>query len=391
MKISKILLFTVASFVFYACSTEKKSQTFNIFGAKISASEVVGTSRFEDVGIRYYTSVIPNLSEDTTTYLWRMGTVRVSSNYYPNGTYPLFSLSSREHPLGFPLLDTIDREYYLSYGHQILELKNPSLLNEVKYKELLKIMRTKSVKDFRTALFGEYAEYRESFINSRYFINDQIISDSIVKKVLNETKINLSVSTSIDQIVSDAIAADSASSRSSDSAKLSALIKRVLNKQTALHGFYRSVNFRHQYVDIANEIISSKNEKEIDTTNLFGKNLRFYIESKNNALNTFMAAFKFSGQFNSQTAVYDSIKAAIQAQFHFADSQAASVAAAVSHQYVKSINESFSNSFSKLWIIVFGTEQLMDKLVFKGQTPRQSLNNKRKEDIGLETPYYPRN
>lgn len=390
MKFAKRSILPVMVCFLMACTGSKKGQVFYVFNAQIHASDVVGTSSFDDVGVKYHTTVIPDLSDDSTTYLWRLGTVRINSIKYKNGTYPLFNLSSRDADSGFPLLDLIDKTFYLAYGHQIIENKYPTISSNEDYKGLMKILREGTPLEFRKALHYDekYQKFKDLFLTSRFFINDQLISDTVVKRILSQTNIDLSVSTSIDQIISNAVKTSNSNDKPGDSVKLSALIKKVFNQHTGLHGFYRSASFRPEYVDVINEIVTGKMESDMSQTDLFERNLKFYINSKNNALNTFMAAFKFSGHFGSERATYDSINAALKAQFHFGDSQAASVAAAISHQYVKDINETFSNSFNKLWIIGFGTDQLMDQLIFKGQKPHKTLSSKEREKLPDEVPYY---
>ena len=94
---------------------------FEIFGTKIKPKEITGGHEFNDLGVKQTTDVISSLTDDTLTYLWRLGTLRLKVHDYTAGFQSLFDLSYSNSNEGYPILDEIDFAYYVNWGFTISE------------------------------------------------------------------------------------------------------------------------------------------------------------------------------------------------------------------------------------------------------------------------------
>ena len=60
-------------------------QKFKIFNTEISAKDITGSKSFNDLGVYFNTDIINNLTDDISTFLWRLGSIRLDANNFKKG------------------------------------------------------------------------------------------------------------------------------------------------------------------------------------------------------------------------------------------------------------------------------------------------------------------
>jgi hypothetical protein len=365
------------------------SEYLDIFGIKLKAQDISGNKSFNDLGLQNATTTFHNLTDDTATYLWRLGTLRLNKYNFQAGTIPLFDLSTNYHKEGYPLLDEIDFQFYKEKGFQIIELQNPRLNKDsLEYKNFKEgFYNLKSSEEMRHYLWdtAHYWTFRQLLMRSKYFINEQpIIFNQTVKEKFT-ANINLTLKADIKNLVKVSFAY-----RDSSQAKINlvtnALLERAMTRVFNIKGYYITAKFNQAYIDeiryfIQDNPLDNKFKNGIDQ---FKVNLDQYLNDTDTStlgLNTAVFAFRFRGKNTITKTEVDSITADISAVFHLDPTSALSLSTSVKIAFTKHLNSYFSNEFSKVWIIKFGTDDVLEKLKYYGKNRPHRLKN--------EKPYYP--
>lgn len=354
----KILILTFSLCILCVYQSEAQKETFKFFKAKLRPQQILGINKFNDVGFIYYTTPILNyLTDDTATYIFRLGSVRLDERQFEKGTFNLFNLSYSQG-IDYPLLDKIDFEYYKRFGFTKMELDSTALLSNDGYKKFKKsITEAKTDAEAKKVLWQDANfYYRNKLMKTRFFINSQPIQEN--KKIRKHFSANLSVSFKADvKKLLKGIGDLSAK------AQVETYIDNVVSSEFNVTGYYTSVVFQEEYV---NEILSSLENTHIsEVTNKqdeFSVSLKRYIDMHGVALNTGILLFQFKGLNHSSKLITDSIATSLQGSFNLPALQVASITAMVNIAWAKQVSETFSNDFSKVWIIRFGTHYRLDSL-----------------------------
>jgi hypothetical protein len=375
----KIFL-VVAIFLCVYTSSFPQSEHFRIFGIKLKARDIVGQKNFNEMDLKYFTKVINGLTEDSATYFWRLGRIRVNYKKYRDGTFNLFNLSNSHHPEGYPMLDSIDFTYYREWGFQILESRYPILKNDARYNQFRDSLSNAalSLLTRRAILWNDrYSDMRDKMLMTRFFVNSQVIS--LNRKILR--KIGASINANVKSDINDLLKIgskleDTVTHKKVDSLQLAVYLNHVLDKTVDLRGNYITAGFQSSYLNelstIINGVDSSDSIVNADA-NEFNRNLHDYIHGDGAswyATNTALFAFKFSGSIDKINNIRDSIASTLSALFNIASKQAASLAVTASLVYTKQVTETFKNQFSKIWVIKFGSDQKFEELHFYNRPKR---------------------
>ena len=345
-------------------SSNAQRQKFNIFGTSIKAKDITGVNSFNDLGVYNFTSVINNLTDDTDTYLWRLGSIRLDSKNFRKGTIPLFDLAYANHKEGYDILDLIDLEYYKDWGFTILETKDTSIVHKKGYKEFKKnILNETNTNNFRSYLWDDDNRYfRNILFKTKYVENIQQVSNKFTKNYSNNLTINLNIDLdSLKQF---------AKSNKIDSVKFDSFskFKKALDRTLELKGIFISVTFNYRYIDYINEHFKKLDSLRED--NEFNEHFNDYLKSKKAnirnqtpALNSALFAFRFDGDFDKTIIDTTYIRAHLGAGFSV--KEITNINTYIKDEYKKQINDHLTNSFSKVWIIGFGTDAILEDLKFK--------------------------
>ena len=369
------LLFLVLFPLFILLSCSQRNQRFRIFGTSLRAVDITGSKEFSGLGLRYYTTIISDLTDDTTSYMWRLGSVRLNVKDYTQGTMSLFDLSTANHTGGYPMLDKIDMTFYQERGFQLLESKDPSLMTKTEYVTFKKNICNESVSpSSRRQYMWQDAnrEYRERLLLTRYFVNIQPISleQKLVKKVVKD--ISAGLKSDVNSLMGIAHALkDSASQQPVDTLGLRFYFLKNVDRTLSLKGNYITVVFQDQYAKRVKYELSRTpaSDQMIAADNEFNNNLKGYMAADTVALNSALFAFKLSGGLDRTIISVDSIKSDLKTLFNIGSKQAASLALTASFMFSKRIEETFKNQFAKVWVFKFGTDALMDELAFSNTKP----------------------
>lgn len=352
----------------------QRREYFRIFGVKIRAKDIVGIKKFNDIGIKYPSKVIKELTEDSSTYLWRLGSFMLDYKDYRYGTLDLFNLSYENHGGGYPLLDSIDFTYYREWGFQILENKNPTILNDTLYRAFKDSISSANILLARRRQIlwsDQYKYFRERLLLTRFFTNTQIIA--LNKKIIRKlsASLNANAKTNISDLLRlSSSLIDTVTNKKVDSIQLGIFFNRAFNRSLTLNGNYITVVFQNEYLNKLSSIISqvSKTDAIATTNNEFNRNLLTYMTGQDNgkyASNSALFAFKFTGSADRTITSRDSIQSILSAFFHIGAKQAAAITATANFMFSRETTETLQNQFSKVWIIKLGSDEKFEKLKYK--------------------------
>ena len=375
-----LLLLTLIS-LFGDLSAQNKRESFRIFGVKIKAKDVTGIKNFNEMGLKYFTRVIHGLTEDSSTYLWRLGSVRVNYKDYTDGTIDLFNLSHSNHFSGFQLLDSIDFTYYRNWGFQILEKREPLISNDPRYESFKDSISNPilSLGLRRQILWrNSNKDYREKLLLTRVFVNNQLIAlnKKVVKKI--SANIQATLKTNLNDLLKmTSKVVDTTTNQQVDSLKLALFFSRTFDRTINLQGNYITAVLQTEYLNQLSTIINQIEENSpiadpsLDQFNFY---LRDYLQgpqSSEYATNSALFAFKFTGSLDKTLTSKDSLASTLSALFNIGSTQAAHLATTAGIVFSRQVTETFQNQFSKVWIIKFGSDQKFEELHFKSTTKRE--------------------
>lgn len=348
-----------------AAEAQVLSQRFRVFGVSIKASDVTGGKKFNDLGVKYYTSVISDFTDDTATFYWRLGSLRLDKSDYREGSRSLFDLSFSDREGGYPILDSIDFEYYRHWGFQVLEAKQPEIRKSVTYQKFKKCITNDklSLASRRDSLlnWGDH-ELRDNLMKTRFLENRQPISDSVAKKITRKFSSDLKLDLPDIGKVTKAV-----NLKTLEAGQAELLYNYVadIDKNLMLRGYFISYRFDPRYVEMIYDAINSYRRADIRRmpNNRFNANLLEYIETADFAINTAIFAFKFDGGYQITSTDTNTLRTILKGKV--SANQLADFSANLNAEINKNVAKRFSNTFSKLWIIGFGTDALIDRLRLK--------------------------
>lgn len=347
-------------------SQKLKSQKVKLFGEKIKAKEITGLNKFNDLGTLKNTSVINDLTDDLNTFLWRIGTVRIDKYNYRKGVFSLFDLSNYDNSKGYPTLELIDFKYYEEVGFILLEKQDSTLIYDTKYLAFKKSFKQGKGDAKRKLLWlDSNYEIREKLINSKYYINIQQISSKVTKKLT--TNISDSLKVNFSKVINK-IPIEKLSDNTKAELENYLNIKNQKNQDLLLNGEYISAIFNTRYISIVNFIIGGLKQSDLDKYNEFDNRLIQYIENINSdidsdkeskfGLNSAVYGFRFSGNYN--LIKIDSLE--LKGKLNISLETSVEISNSLNYEIKKSYNRTFKNEFNKLWIIMFGTDGVLNKL-----------------------------
>ncbi len=361
------------------------SESFKIYGANITAKEVLGITKFNDVGLYWETKkIIDNLTDDTSTYFLRMGTIRLDQYDFNKGTKNLFNLSYSANG-NYPVLDHIDFDYYKRFGFEKMELDNPSLTSDTGYINFKKyIINSKSDSLTRIYLWNIATPiFRNKLLQTRFFINSQPISDNKkIKKHFSFTG-TASLKANLSKMLKGV-------SNANLSAGIGAYIDNIASQNFNVTGHYVSIVFQEEYINQICYVLANTNDSELKDDE-FSVNLKEYLSKtdSNVALNSGILFFQFTGSYNKSVINKDSISANLQGTFGLSPTQALSIGTTINLSWAKQLEENYDNSFSKVWIIRFGTHYRLDDSLHLRSTEVRSktIVNKEIQNKSLRVVY----
>lgn len=373
-------IFSLSFLLFFAVACFGQKQKFKIFGVKITANEIVGNNSFNDLGLLYHTTVINNFTDDSATYLWRLGSVRINAKQFKYGTFPLFNLSYANNKQGYLLLDSIDFSYYNEYGFSIVEAHDSIIKNDNKYIEFKEYIKNDmhSLLEKRIFLWQHKNDkFRQKLFDSKYFKNVQNIhfKDSTLKKLRNA--VGLKVGTNLNEmlsLISISKKNNNDTLSSADSLAVKMYFSRVITNVIKLEGTYVSTRFRDEYINKIDCIIRRINtfDPVLAEDNEFNENLMAYLNdttedclSNNYAINSSISGFKFTGAQKITKVVQDSLISDLSAFLNLDKLAASKISTVVKTSLSKDIDRVLTNEFSKVWLFMFGTDYKIDTLKFK--------------------------
>lgn len=365
MKKNLLILFVFACL--FNSIAQIRTERFEIFGAKFKAKEITGSKNFNDIGLFYETKgTFNNFTDRLDSYRSLLGTVRIDSKNFKEGTFQLFDLSDADKAAGFTILDQIDFEYYTEFGFKILDTSK-TLIKDAKYIALRTFLidpnKTNLVK--RNKLWElDNMKYRHLLADTKYFINVQpvIFSRKQVKKM--STTLKLKAKADISKVLEGYFKAFTASGgkiKMEDTLGLTATLTTLINKTFEVKGEYLSIKYTNEYISKIVEVLG--NNPDTNGNDLFSKNLKKYLTDSNQteyAINAGLFAFRFAGNFKRSSVSKASIETLLSTNLNITNTVVVQVALAVTNTYNVETEETLSNQFNKMWIIKFASDKRLD-------------------------------
>jgi hypothetical protein len=334
-----------------------RAESVKIYGLVIKASEVgTGTNKFSGTGESFYgTKDLLDVVKASGNYLTDMGTYRINYQNYKEGTHPLFNLSYDRN--NFPLLDTIDMDFYRTDGIPKLLRRNPKLKNDPTFNELKSAIidslswSTKQKKDF---LFkSDYDSIREQLIETRI--------DTSANHTFTIDKKKVSVSTIKLKATLDTIVINNGIS---GKAGLFAYIHNLADENVKVLGKYYNPQFDANYIAKIQYFLQT-----IDTYNTrldqFAYWLKIYINSDFAAANTELVGIQLTGTYDKTKVNADSISLDLSTKFEIPKVQADKIAVSLTFAFSKNETTTVSSNFNAVYILRYYTSKSIDELVFK--------------------------
>jgi hypothetical protein len=361
---------------FLSCNRERFiKESFKAYGVKFKAKDIVGYRNFNDQGMCYYSDVINNLSYDTVTFKNRLGAFRLNAGNFKEGSLDFLNLSNSENPDGYTYLDKIDYAYYTDWGFKFLEDKYPKKIKDPAYVQFKKLFlsQTSDRKKREILLLDTNREYRVLLLETRYTENANSITlksrkiNKMTQKATVEAKGNIdNLIEKFTQNIEDKKIKDSVST------KLSNYFYRLAEKTFEVRGKYITIRFRDEYISkvhyFANTVPCNTSQKDEflnnliiykDTINPYQEKGKKATVQKGLAINSAIFAFQLEG--GNTKNIKDSITVDLEAAGFVKESNISELAISASLAFNRSSSLNFTNEFSKVWIIKFATDNILDK------------------------------
>lgn len=349
MKKNNLLLLCI--FLTIIAHAQINLEKVKIHDLKFKAKEVCGQSRFFGAPDYYRTDILnPLITKRNSDYYYSLGSYRRHQNRME--TLDLFNLSLQNND--YPFLDSIDFEYYRSYGINSVEQINPEFLSEpdyVKLKSYLVDSMHLSIHERKRILFSSKEKYRVPILMSRY----EIITNEFTIDKKKVTQATAELRAQLDTIT--------ISSNAELSAKVHAYFMQLADESINVKGYYIDCRLHAAYIDKINFYI--RNTPKIHIGNdQFAFNLKNYIMSEDAAANTSLVAIQLDGSYNKTKVNVDAISADLSSKFQIPVDDAVRIAASVNASFTKTETVTFKNKFNNTFIIRYFTSSIIDDIQF---------------------------
>jgi hypothetical protein len=371
----KKISYTILFAAFFA--TTAKAQIFGflkapekvkIYGLEIKSNQIAtGLKKFSGSAQSFYpTSLITDINKTSGDYLTDMGTYRTNYLNYKEGSNPLFNLSYyRNH---YPILDTIDMDFYRSFGIDKVYNKNPNLYSDATFKKLRDVLvdclnwSTKQKKDFLYS--KEFDSYRKLIIDSRMDLSANNKFE-IERKKVNISTVKLKAT--LDNIIIQ--------NGLKGNANVVAYMQNLADENVKVTGMYYNPTFDLNYIGKIQYFLSAI---QVYDTKLdqFAFWLQKYINSDIVAANTELVAIQLTGTYYKTKITADSIAVDLSAKFQIPKAQADKIGISVSIAFSKNETTTVSSSFQNVYVVRYFTSKNIDELIFKHLKEVNAFNSK---------------
>jgi len=338
----------LAFFIITSFSVAKK-ESVTIYGIKISASDVGAQKTFSGVSKLYETRLLSPLEEySTADFFYKLGTYR--NDYQYSETLDLFNLSLENR--SYPFLDSIDFDFYQSRGFDIIEQKNPAIVEEAKYVDLKKrINETKEIKERKKILFeDQYRYFRNLLLASRYDITSKKFT--ITKEKVSKTTAELKAK--LDTIIIN--------SNLQASANIRAYLSRLADETVKIEGIYWLGQLHPNYIAKISYYMRTTAASIKYSGDQFGNTLKDYVTNGKAAANTGLAAIQIAGYVDKTRIKVDSISSELQAKSNIPADKATSIATQVNFEFTRSETLTLHKMFNSVFVIRYFTSKIIDEL-----------------------------
>jgi len=299
----------------------------------------------------------------SSNYLADLGTYRIDATDYTKGTRPLFNFSSDKN--SYPLLDTVDMDFYNSYGFAKCEAANPDIITDTLYIKLRGVISDSSnwtTYQKKKFLFQPaYENLRNKLIRTRYDI--KLDTFNIDQKKTSSLMIKLKANLDTILINNNVTA----------SADLYAYIHNLADQEVKMVGIYIIAGFDNDYIGKINYYIS--NTPQIQVRNdQFAFWLKDYINSTTAAANTELVAMRLSGTFNKTKINADSLATNLYSKFGLSKAIAQKIAISINVTFSYTLTETISSSFNDVLILRYYSSYDIDHLLFQPMKQQALIN-----------------
>lgn len=333
-----------------------------IHGIEFKAKEVVGQNNFGGPPDSYRTKISKELvTKRSDDFYIDLGSFRRVPNDFQ--TIPLFNLSLQNK--SFPLLDSIDFDYYTSYGFDEVEKNEPKILEDANYRKFKAYIIDSTMiplKKKKQYLFSAPSLYRNMLLMSRYEIlkSDFTVDSKKISKITADLKAQL-----------DTI---KVSTNAEVSAKARAYFRQLADKSTKVKGYYVDARLHPFYINKISYYIKKTSELTVGSDE-FALNLRDYVFSTTAAANTSLGAIQLSGTFDATTINTDSISSELSSRYSIPAPEAIKIAASAKFTFEKNEERTFKNKFNNLFIVRYFTSSVIDDLEFLRSQLNKPVNS----------------
>lgn len=344
----KLHLLLLAFFICQISFAQLFSEKVTIHGVEFKAVDVVGQKIFTGPPDYYRTKLLnPLITKRSDDYYIDLGSFRRNPNVME--TRALFNLSLQNK--SFPLLDSIDFDYYVSYGFGEVEKSIPKILEDTTYLRFKSYIVDSSIpiKKKKQYLFSAAPLYRNLLIMSRYeiFRSDFVVDKKKISKITADLRAQLDTI----KISSDAEV----------SAKARAYFSQLADQYTNVTGYYVDARLHPFYINKISYYLSNTPEIIIEN-NEFSNNLQSFILSKTAAFNTSLAAIQLNGTFNASYINIDSLSSDLSGKYNIPATDAIKIAASAKLTFTKNEETTFKSKFNNLFIIRYFTDSEIDDI-----------------------------
>jgi hypothetical protein len=356
----RLYLFLLASLIANNAFTQGvskcKKESIKLYNVKIPASEVTGQPCFSSNSHFYRTSILdPMIQVKVSEMTKTLGTYR--SNYKQAETVDLFNLSFQ--PAVFPLLDSIDFDYYENVGFDKLPKEIKSSETYAKFKTEFK--NATNTKTKKKVLFDDkFESIRKELLQSRYSLRADTFSVTQHKV----SKSTASLRAKLDSIIiSSGVTAD---------AKLSAYLSRLADETVVIKGVYYEALLDPSYMAKLEYHIDAQKGVKLGTDQ-FARSLNRYMNLENAAVNTGLVAIGMIGTLNKKRIEATALASELQAQFSIPKSKAAEIAVSINYSFRRDLDKTINVAFNNVFTIRYFTALLIDDLTMLEEASTHSI------------------
>lgn len=326
-----------------------KAQLFpekiKLYKVKFNAREITGQKRFSGTSAGFRSKILnPLVQKKYSNFIHLLGTYRQSIKKVD--PFDLFNLSLQNR--SFPLLDSIDFDFYESRGFDKLLEENPNIKDNEKYKSLRdKLRKCKIAEEKKAVLFNdEYYDLRVKLTKTRY----EIIPSTFDVNQKKVSKLTAELKANIDTLL--------IKNNVQGSAKMKGYLRSLADEATLIKGTYYIVNMDPSYTSSLKIILEGldiskyKNDK-------FIQSLKNFKKSSTTVINSSLVAVKINGDYDKTKVNESDVSSELQANYQLTESDANKLAASLNVSFEKTVETSINVKFNSVFVIrYFSTNKL---------------------------------